>query len=165
MQLLPGGIGSPVFDVDGRLVGMLLNERRMESGTLSYVLPGPVLARTARELIDHGEPVHGSLGVDIYVTGRRDDRERRQALSAPDGLGGVMIRQVWPGQPAQAAGLEADDVIVAWDGKPLSDWRELVWLIRTRLPGDEVKLTVWRAGETRTVTVKMGQPGQRPRRP
>lgn len=161
LPLLPGGIGSPAFDIDGRLVGMILDGRRMEGGTLSYILPAWVLRQVAADLVERGAPVHGSLGVDVLAPGRREDRERRKALAVPDSLKGVLIRQVWPAGPAEAAGLAPDDLILAWNGVPLVDWRQLVWLIRIHRPGEKVEISFWRAGESRTASVTMGQPPPR----
>ena len=58
--------------------------------------------------------------------------------------------------PALAAGLRRMDIIVAVDGRPAANTRELTCLIQGRRPNDEVILTIVRAGKSRLVSAKLG---------
>jgi putative serine protease PepD len=63
---------------------------------------------------------------------------------------------VTPGEPASKAGIEAGDVIVAVDGKPVTTADELIIAIRRHVPGDQLSLTYIRDGQRRTVTLTLG---------
>ena len=60
-----------------------------------------------------------------------------------------------PDTPAERAGLEKDDVIVAVGDQPVSDGIALIVAIRTHLPGDAVEMTVIRGGEEQVVEVEL----------
>lgn len=163
LQILPGGVGSPVFNIEGELLGVILDGRRLELGARSYALPAWLLWQVADDLRQQGRAVHGYLGVDIRIPGREDDRQRRGELAIPDELRGILVRQVWPEGPAEKAGLLADDLILEMGGMPLADWRDLVWLVRTRRPGQPLELQLRRAGEIVSCTATMGTPPPRGR--
>ena len=58
-----------------------------------------------------------------------------------------------PDGPADRAGLKAGDVVIAFDGKPVSEGGDLVVAIRARTVGDKVTLTIRRSGSERDVTM------------
>ena len=162
LRLLPGAAGSPAFDLSGNLVGLLVEARREESSFLTYALPAPVLHDVVGDLIGYGRYRHGFLGVEIRIPDSREDQTRRQELKAPDDVRGVMLKAVWAGEAAEAAGLAIDDLIVSIDGQSLEDWRDLIWRIHMHAPGATVDLEVWRSGEVKHFPVTVGKPrGQR----
>lgn len=69
---------------------------------------------------------------------------------------GAIVRWVEEGGPADQAGLRVGDIIIEVNGEPLTE-EGLVDRIRAFEPGDRIKLTVWRAGKTRKVEVKLGK--------
>ena len=71
--------------------------------------------------------------------------------------GWALVVEVTEDSPADRAGLRVGDMITAVDGEPLSADVSLSELVRAHEPGDEVELTVERAGRERTVTVTLGQ--------
>jgi putative serine protease PepD len=66
---------------------------------------------------------------------------------------GVRIQQVMPGSAAESAGLAAEDVLVAIDGEDVIDLKTYSEILKRHEPGDEVELTLERAGERITVRV------------
>ncbi|MBD3335665.1 MAG: PDZ domain-containing protein [Candidatus Eisenbacteria bacterium] len=79
-----------------------------------------------------------------------------QALEV-DGAG-VLVSEVLADGPADAAGLQSLDVIVAVDGRTASDLDDLVTLLSDTRPGEEVELEIVRSGARRTHTVVLGEP-------
>ena len=75
--------------------------------------------------------------------------------SVPSGW--ALVVEVTEDSPADRAGLRVGDIITAVDSEPLSEDVSLSELIRAHEPGDEVELTVQRAGRERTITVTLGQ--------
>ena len=76
----------------------------------------------------------------------------------PGGLpqAGAIIQEVIQGTPAAAAGLEQNDVITRVDNAPVDANHELAAMLAQYKPGDQVTLTVWRAGNTQTIQVTLG---------
>lgn len=70
---------------------------------------------------------------------------------------GVLVSDVVDDGPAQKAGLQDGDVIVAFAGKPLSDYSSLAAAVRAAKPGDRVDVAVLRDGKRQTVTVELGE--------
>jgi serine protease Do len=69
---------------------------------------------------------------------------------------GVRIQQVMAGSAAEAAGIAAGDVVVALDGREVSDLRAYSELLKTYAPGDEANVTVLRDGGKLTVRAQLG---------
>ncbi|MBC8098105.1 MAG: PDZ domain-containing protein [Armatimonadetes bacterium] len=74
--------------------------------------------------------------------------------AAPDAAEGVVIVQVVPGSPAEAAGLLVDDLVTAVDGEPV-DTESFVTLIQAKAVGDEVTLTITRNGDSQDLTATL----------
>jgi S1-C subfamily serine protease len=75
----------------------------------------------------------------------------------PLGMEGALITEVVPGTPAEAAGLEADDIIIAVDRTPIDSSHLLQDVIRQHEPGDRVTIRFWRADEEDAVLVKLAK--------
>jgi serine protease Do len=69
---------------------------------------------------------------------------------------GAIVTQVQSGSAAGNAGLQPNDVIVAFDGKPIANAGDLVSAIRAHNPGDKVLIKVDRGGKSVTLTVVLG---------
>ena len=70
---------------------------------------------------------------------------------------GVRVQQVMPDSAAEAAGLLAGDVLIAFDGELVTDLRGYSTLLKAKSPGDTVVVTVLRDGEEKTVTAALGE--------
>jgi serine protease Do len=75
-------------------------------------------------------------------------------LSAPRGVG---VGSVSPGSPAERAGLKKGDVILQYDGEPVTSTRKLFRLIGESAPEQSVRLTISRNGSEQQVNVTLGQ--------
>ncbi len=97
----------------------------------------------------------GWLGVRI----RELDEATAQRLHLPE-LAGALVEGVEPNSPAATAGLEADDVIVEYNGTRVIGVLQLERLVRETPPGRTVPVVVWRGGQRRTLQVHVGsRPG------
>jgi serine protease Do len=111
------------------------------------------MARNVMEsLIAHGKVIRGFLGVSIQdVT-----PELAQEFKLPNSQG-ALVGDITPKSPADKAGVKSGDVIVEFNGKPVSDSRHLKLQVGETEPGKQVTLKLVRDGQTKTldVTVKV----------
>ena len=110
-----------------------------------------VPAATAKVVIDdlkaHGWVMRGWLGVHIQSV--TDDIAASLGLENAEG---AIVASVQPESPAEAAGLESGDVIIAVDQLPVEDTRALTQMIAAIDAGTSATLTVWRDGQTMEIT-------------
>jgi predicted metalloprotease with PDZ domain len=111
-------------------------------------------------LAERTEPLTVTLAAATAAARPSGESGRRASLGtmpdfAFDGPG-VRIQQVMPGSAAEAAGIAAGDVVVALDGREVSDLRAYSELLKTYAPGDEADVTVLRDGGKLTVRAQLG---------
>jgi putative serine protease PepD len=140
-----GNSGGPLLDEGGRVVGVTAQIESQTGGNvgIGYAIPIDLVKSVVEELQSSGSVAHGYLGVTVEP--------------APDSGDGASIVEVHPGTPAEDAGLEPGDRVVAADGQPIDSPEELTGLIGSKEPGDEVELELVRDGETETITVTLGE--------
>ncbi|MCA9003306.1 MAG: PDZ domain-containing protein, partial [Planctomycetes bacterium] len=73
-----------------------------------------------------------------------------------EGLG-VRITRVVDESPAEESGMEAGDILILFEQKPVTDQEDLSFYLRKYEPGDQVSLVVLRGGERRNLQVELGQ--------
>jgi serine protease Do len=140
-----GSSGGPLVDAGGRLLG--INSVRMEGG-LVLALPADAALRTRVEALGRGEtPARPRLGIALAPP--RAARRMRAALGLPE-RDGLLVRGVEPGSPAERAGVERGDLLVAAAGRPVGGFDDLFDALEAA--GDELPLTVVRGTEEREAT-------------
>lgn len=138
----PGNSGGPLFDLDGRVVG-INSQIFSRSGAfqgLAFSIPIDVAMEVVAMLREDGEVSRGYLGVALN-DGVSHDVAKSLGLDRPRG---ALVTQVVEDTPAEEAGLEAGDVILSVDGEPVERSNDLPFIIGRRKSGDEVELGVWR---------------------
>jgi putative serine protease PepD len=140
-----GNSGGPLLDEGGRVVGVTAQIESQTGGNvgIGYAIPIDLVKGVVEELQSSGSVEHGYLGVTVEP--------------APDPGDGASIVEVHPGTPAEDAGLQPGDRVVAADGQPIDSPEELTGLIGSKQPGDEVELELVRDGEAQTITVTLGE--------
>jgi len=144
--MAPGSSGGALVDATGRLIG--LNTNRIGEG-FYLALPADAALRERVEALSRGEtPTRARLGVAIAPSHVAQRLRRSVGLPERDG---VLVRGVEDDSPAEAAGIEAGDLIVEANGKPVTDGDDLFTALAGVSGAYEVKLV--RGAEERTVTV------------
>ena len=144
-----GSSGGPLVDADGRLLG--LNAVRMEGG-LIVALPADAALRERADGLTRGEtPARPRLGVAIAPA--HVARRLRRAVGLPE-REGLLVRRVEEGSPADRAGIEKGDLIVAAGGEPVARVDDLQPRVEAASDA-EIVLTVVRGTEEREVTVSL----------
>ena len=156
----PGNSGGPLLDSAGRLIGVntQIASPSGASAGIGFAIPADEVNRIVPRLIRDGRFLRPTLGIGA------GNAALHRALNLPKG---VALIQVVPGGPAARTGLQpfrrgtrgevlAGDVITAVNDEPLADLDDMLTQFERRQPGETVTLTVWRAGQTRKVSVVLG---------
>jgi putative serine protease PepD len=153
----PGNSGGPLVDLSGRVIGVNSAIARApgtgpEGGNigLGFAIPSDQAVRTAQELIDTGKATYPIIGV---LLDRNHSGEGVKVVEEADAPEGQPI--ITPGGPADKAGIRPGDLIVEFEGRPVTDPDELIVAIRAQRPGDTVTLTVRRGDEEREVRLTL----------
>jgi putative serine protease PepD len=146
----PGNSGGPLFNSAGQVIGV--NSQIESTGNsasggqagnvgIGFAIPSNTVKNVVSQLRATGKVSHAYLGVQ---TG--------DAKGA-----GAQVGAVTAGGPADKAGLQVGDVITSLGGDTVEDASALSSLVDEHKPGDSVEVKVARNGETKTLTVKLGQ--------
>jgi len=150
----PGNSGGPLFNMRGEVVGINSQIYSRSGGYqgVSFAIPIDVAMEVADQLKHGGKVSRGWLGVVIQeVTA---DLADSFGLDRPRG---ALIAQVQPDSPAARAGLQASDVILLFDGKPVENSGDLPRMVGMAKPGTKIPLQLWRRGKTQTLSVELGE--------
>ncbi len=147
----PGNSGGPLINLQGEVVG--INTAIIASGQgIGFAIPINMAKQIAPQLQKQGHVTRGLLGVAIQdVT-----PELAKALGLKERRG-ALVASVNPGGPAEKAGIEAGDLIVAFDGKLVADSKELPRIVAATPVGKTVTVTLLREGKTLDRQVKVGE--------
>ena len=83
--------------------------------------------------------------------------ELRDELAIGDDITGIVVTDVYDDSPAEEAGFREDDVVISVDGETGDDLSDFVELIRSREPGDEVEVKIYRDGKMKTLSATLGE--------
>ncbi|MGH3086495.1 MAG: S1C family serine protease [Rubrobacteraceae bacterium] len=155
----PGSSGGALAGREGEIIGVNIAYLPVTQGGaptsgLGFAIPSSTATSIADQLIETGEvsrPLIGIIPIDISA----QDAEQL-GLSGVES-GGAGVAEVEPGSPADEAGLEVEDVIVAFEGKPIEGSGDLFAALRDHAPGDTVELTVVRDGSEQTFDITLGE--------
>lgn len=150
----PGNSGGPLFNLRGEVIGVNSQIYTRSGGYMgiSFAIPIDIAMDVARQLKQHGKVSRGRIGVRI--------QELNPELARSFGLDkaeGALVAEVDKGGPADKAGVEAGDVIVAFNDKPIRDSKDLPPIVGAVRPGSDARIKLWRQGKSLELTVKVGE--------
>jgi serine protease Do len=149
-----GNSGGPSFDINGNVIGVNTAIYSPSGGSvgIGFDIPAPTAKVVVEQLKEKGYVTRGWMGVQVQGVTK----------DIADGLGmktaqGAIVDEPQAGTPAAKAGLKSGDVILAVNGKEMKDGRDLARTVANMAPGTEVKLDVWHDGQTKTMSLKLGE--------
>lgn len=148
----PGNSGGALVDTQGRLLGIntaIASRTGVFSG-YSFAIPVDLVKRIADDIVAYGSYQRPFLGVTISELDGSYAEQLGLAITQ-----GVVIEDLVEGGSAASAGLQAKDVIIGVDGKPIKSVPELQENIGRAMVGDEINLSINRGGLERVVTVQL----------
>ena len=147
----PGNSGGPLFNIDGQVVGInVAIESPVEgSAGVGFAIPSAIAQQIMASLIGQGKVVRGQLGVvpDDLTPAMQERYGQKQ---------GAFLRDVGLSSPAGKAGLQAEDIVTSYDGKPVTGEVSLRMAIAATPPGKAVAIGYVRDGAAATATATIG---------
>ena len=148
----PGNSGGPLLNLRGEVIGMntaIISNGRSEGNIgIGYAVP----INTIRELLPQlstGKVVRGRIGVQIDLVPRENYQEDFGLKSRS----GVLVKAVEPSGPAEKGGLEAGDVILEFNGRPVPNTGELQKMVAMTKPGTSAPVKIMRDKKERTLHI------------
>lgn len=150
----PGNSGGPLINMRGEVVGINSQIYSRSGGFqgISFSIPIDEATRVSDQLRSSGKVTRGRIGVQI------DQVTKDVAESI--GLGkaqGALVRGVESGAPADKAGIEAGDIIIKFDGKPIEKASDLPRMVGNVKPGTKAVVTVFRRGATKDLPITIAE--------
>jgi serine protease Do len=149
-----GNSGGPAFDTNGNVIGINTAIYSPSGGSvgIGFDVPAQTAKGVVAELKDKGVVTRGWLGVQVQPV----TREIADSLGMKKAEG-AMIDGPQNGSPAAKAGVQSGDVITALNGTPVKDSRDLARQVAVLAPGSSAKLDIFRNGESKVLTVTLGE--------
>jgi serine protease Do len=142
----PGNSGGPLVNVRGEVIGInsaIASETGYYSG-YGFAIPINLAQVVMNQIITDGRVHRAALGISVSTATKED----AEYVGLPS-IGGVRIENFQRNSPAERAGLEVGDIIVAVDGKPLQYTAQLQQAVGFRRSGETVEVEVARKGGVR----------------
>jgi serine protease Do len=144
-----GNSGGPTFDLRGQVIGMnsMIYSPTGGSVGIGFAIPASTIHDVVAQLKTHGHVSRGWLGVQIQSI----TPEMAASLGSKD-MQGAIVAEVVPGGPAQKAGMQQGDVVIAVNGKAVQDSRDLSRRVAALPAGSKATFTVMRDGSRKDIT-------------
>jgi serine protease Do len=157
----PGNSGGPLFNLKGEVVGINSQIYSRTGGFmgLSFAIPIDLAMNIADQLIATGKVSRGRIGLLIQEV----TKELAESFGLPK-PSGALVASVQKDGPADKAGIEARDVILKFDGKPINASADLPRIVGATKPGSKVQVQLWRNGSIKELTVTVDEipPDEKP---
>jgi serine protease Do len=151
----PGNSGGALVNDRGELIGIntaILSHGSGGNEGVGFAIPTNLARNIMDQIVSNGKVTRAYMGA--YIQGVSPELAKAFGEAAPRG---ALVGDVEPGSPAQKSGLEKGDIVVALDGKPITDSNQLRMSISMMAPGTTANLKVWRNGSEHDIAVKLGE--------
>ena len=147
----PGNSGGPLINMRGEVIG--INTAIVAGGQgIGFAIPVNMAKEVIPQLEQKGHVTRGWLGVSIQAM----TPELAKSMGLKE-TKGALVTQVVPASPAEKAGIEQGDVITDFDGKTVTDSRDLPKIVASTPVGKTVEVKISRDGKTTERQVKLGE--------
>ncbi|WP_437359570.1 DegQ family serine endoprotease [Inquilinus limosus] len=149
-----GNSGGPMFNMDGKVIGINTAIYSPSGGSvgIGFAIPSSLASGVIDQIIQFGRTKRGWLGVRIQSV--TPEIAESLGLEKPEG---ALVAGVTDKGPAARAGIETGDVILQFDGKPITESRRLPRVVADTPVDKQVSVTVWRKGARKELPVTLGE--------
>ncbi len=148
----PGNSGGPLLNLRGEVIGVnavIVSESGGFEG-IGFTIPSNMALRVAKSLIAHGKVQRGWIGVSI-----QDMTPDLAKSMHSETTRGTLVADVVKGGPAEKGGLRKNDIVIAYQGKEITDSSMMRNEVAATPVGDRVKVTVLRAGKKEDIVLRV----------
>ena len=151
-----GNSGGPMFNMDGQVIGINTAIFSPSGGSIGigFAIPSSIAKGVVAELQSESDHTVHRVWLGVRIQAVTDEIAESLGL---DKAHGALIASVTENGPAQAAGIQAGDIVVSFDGRTVSDMKRLPRLVAETPVDKTVPVTVWRKHGETTVQVKIGR--------
>ena len=149
-----GNSGGPLFNLDGEVIGinsMIISQTGGSVG-LGFSIPSNTAKLIVEQIISFGQAKRGWLGVQI-----QDLTPEFSESLGYDSTDGAFVASVQPNSPAEKSNIQAGDIIIEFNGKKISSFKDLPKVVAETPIGSEVLVSVWRNGGLININVKIDE--------
>jgi len=147
----PGNSGGALLNMNGELIGInaaIASGSGRSNAGIGFAIPSSIVKKVMNDLISKGYVVRSFLG--IYMQDINEDLYETMDLESRKG---TIVSDIVEGSPAEKSGLESGDVIIAFEGKEITNGSALKNLVSSSSPGQKITLTISREGEVQDIDV------------
>jgi serine protease Do len=150
-----GNSGGALVDIKGQLLGIntAIFSRSGGNQGVGFAIPSNLARNVMQSLREKGRVVRGYIGASVQTL----TPELAEAMKLKGQSTGALVGEVAPKTPSEKAGMKTGDVIIAVNGKKISDARELRLMIGSMAPGSKAQIEVNREGQTKTFDVELAE--------
>jgi len=147
----PGSSGGALVNTNGELIAInsAIASPTGSFAGYAYAIPSNLMKKVISDIMKYGSVQRGYLGISMAPEGLDDASKKKLGMTNTD-VDGVYVIETSPNGAAAKAGIQKGDVITNVDDQPVTSDARLAELIARDKPGDHVKLTFVRNGETKT---------------
>ena len=146
----PGNSGGPLVNIRGEVVGVntfIVSQSGGNDG-LGFAIPSATVRTVFRQLRQFGQLRRQEAGMSLQTI----TATMAKALSLPRNYG-LIVSDVWPGGPAEAAGMKVGDLLLSVDGQAADNLPTVSYNFRLRDSTEKVQIVVLRGGTEQTLSI------------
>jgi len=150
----PGSSGGPLVDMRGEVVGIntaIASNNGINSG-VAFSIPSNLVKRVMQQLLSSGAVARGYLGLQVAQSFTAQEATKLGL----DRVRGALVEQVFPGTPAEVAGVRLNDVILQVENLAIRDENHLINLVSSLPVGQRIRMQIWRDRRIATLEAVVG---------
>jgi serine protease Do len=147
----PGNSGGPLLNINGEVIGIntMIASRSGGYQGIGFAMPINSAVRVYNDIIKEGHVTRGSVGISL----RQESPDLLKVYGADHG---VFVQEVLPNTPAEKAGIKAEDIVTAINGKPVYKRQDLIDMVADSAVGSSLKFSLVRDKKPIALEVAVG---------
>jgi serine protease Do len=148
----PGNSGGPLVNLKGEVIA-INNAIDQRAQNIGFAIPVNIVKKVLPQLKTKGTVSRGYIGVLVNVL----SPEVSKKMGIPKNIVGPVVSHIYPGEPADQAGLKPYDVILEFDHKPIQNGGDLIAAVTGVNVGTSASIKIWRNKQEKTLTIKVAE--------
>lgn len=159
----PGNSGGPLVNLLGEIIGINVaifspDRENPRFQGVGFSIPANDVRDALTQILERGRPVRGFLGVQMHDL----NAMAIEQLGLPADQSGAIVLGVSPGSPAEKFGIQQFDVITSFAGKSIRSANQLLTMVQSSRPGEEIEISLLRDGQSITLKATLTESGDPP---